>query len=130
MEQFYIVQSQNDFSMQNLLKSEEALLSVVGLFLLSYFQMPFHWAWYILLFFAPDIGMLGYLFGPEIGGICYNVFHHKGLFASIAAIGLFVGSPMLCVFGILFFSHAAFDRILGYGLKYLSGFKHTHLGDL
>jgi hypothetical protein len=28
------------------------------------------------------------------------------------------------------FSHAAFDRMLGYGLKYEQGFRHTHLGTI
>jgi hypothetical protein len=30
--------------------------------------------------------------------------------------------------GVIMFSHAAFDRLLGYGLKYEEGFKFTHLG--
>jgi hypothetical protein len=30
--------------------------------------------------------------------------------------------------GTLLFTHASFDRILGYGLKYFDSFKHTHLG--
>jgi hypothetical protein len=44
---------------------------------------------------------------------------------------------MLCVFGaevywngIFWLAHIGFDRSLGYGLKYSSGFKHTHLGIL
>lgn len=32
--------------------------------------------------------------------------------------------------GIILFAHAAFDRILGYGLKYERGFKFTHLGEI
>jgi hypothetical protein len=30
--------------------------------------------------------------------------------------------------GIVLFGHSAFDRILGYGLKYPDSFNNTHLG--
>jgi hypothetical protein len=32
--------------------------------------------------------------------------------------------------GLILFSHSAMDRMLGYGLKYESGFKFTHLGEI
>lgn len=116
--------------MKNLLKSEELLVAISSLFLLTYLPVPFHWGWYFLLFFAPDLGMLGYLFGPKLGAISYNIFHHKGLMSGIAIWGFALGMPLLCAIGIVFFAHAAFDRIMGYGLKYFTGFKNTHLGDL
>ncbi|MGQ7476239.1 DUF4260 family protein [Streptococcus suis] len=32
--------------------------------------------------------------------------------------------------GLIWLAHIGWDRAFGYGLKYESGFKHTHLGDL
>jgi hypothetical protein len=31
---------------------------------------------------------------------------------------------------LIFVAHAAFDRSLGYGLKYAAGFRHTHVGPI
>ena len=30
----------------------------------------------------------------------------------------------------MLFFHSAFDRVMGYGLKYATGFRDTHLGTL
>jgi hypothetical protein len=34
----------------------------------------------------------------------------------------------LLLVGIIWVAHIGFDRLLGYGLKYETGFKDTHLG--
>jgi len=72
--------------------------------------------------------MLGYLVNPKVGAMGYNIFHHKGVAITIAAIGIVLTSSSIIFVGILLFAHAAFDRILGYGLKYSDSFTHTHLG--
>lgn len=87
------------------------------------------WLW-IVLFFTPDIGMLGYLINTGTGAICYNIFHHKGIALAIAFSGYYGSNDVLTAIGILLFAHASFDRVWGYGLKYTDGFKHTHLGNL
>jgi len=38
--------------------------------------------------------------------------------------------PIWQLIGIILFSHASMDRIMGYGLKYDKGFKYTHLGEI
>ena len=45
--------------MKNLLKVEELFLFGLALFLFS--KLHYGWGWYALLFFAPDLSMLGYL---------------------------------------------------------------------
>lgn len=89
-------------------------------------ELPW-WLW-TLLFFAPDLGMLGYLAGPRVGAIAYNLFHHKGLAIGVLAIGWFAAMPAAVVAGLLLYAHSSFDRILGYGLKYADSFQRTHLG--
>jgi hypothetical protein len=116
--------------MKSVLKIEEAVMTVVGIYFLSLHNLGLSvWIW-ILLFFSPDIGMLGYLFGNKVGAISYNIFHHKGIALSIAFAGYLLSNEIMQAIGILLFTHSAFDRVLGYGLKYFSGFKHTHLGNL
>ena len=93
-------------------------------------MLPFAWWWFLVLILAPDIGMIGYAFGNKTGAFLYNLFHHKGLAIAIYVIGVYLQNDILMLIGAILFAHAAFDRILGYGLKYEKGFKFTHLGDL
>jgi hypothetical protein len=39
-----------------------------------------------------------------------------------------LGLPTLQLAGTVLLFHSAVDRLLGYGLKHLSGFQDTHLG--
>ncbi len=116
--------------MKTTLKLEEAVMAAIGIYFLSFYSLdlPF-WLW-IILFFTPDIGMLGYLVNTKVGAFCYNLFHHKGIAIGVAALGYYLHSDVLAAIGILLFAHASFDRIGGYGLKYEDSFKNTHLGSL
>ena len=107
---------------------EEAALTIAALAVLIR-QAPGLPAWaLLLLFFAPDLSMIGYVFNAKAGALCYNVAHHRGIALLIAASGFYGHIGWLLTAGILLFAHASFDRILGYGLKYATGFGHTHLG--
>ena len=74
--------------------------------------------------------MLGYVVNTRVGAFTYNLFHHKGIAIVVAAAGFFAGNQVAIFIGILLFAHSAFDRMMGYGLKYDDSFKHTHLGML
>lgn len=74
--------------------------------------------------------MLGYLFGNRIGATSYNLFHHKGLAMVIYLIGSYLSVSLWQLVGIILFSHASFDCMMGYGLKYDKGFEFTHLGEI
>jgi uncharacterized protein DUF4260 len=116
--------------MKHILRLEEAAMTALAIcFLTSHNLNISIWIW-ILLFFTPDVSMLGYLANARIGAFTYNVFHHKGLAIVCIALGYFMGSEIVLTSGILLFAHASFDRILGYGLKYKSGFNDTHLGPI
>lgn len=103
-------------------------MTAVAIYFLSIYNLGLPvWLW-ILLFFTPDIGMLGYLVNTKVGALSYNIFHHKGLALAIAFTGYYLHNDVLTATGILLFAHSAFDRMLGYGLKFADSFKHTHLG--
>jgi hypothetical protein len=116
--------------MKTLLRFEELVMTAAAIYFLQLHNLglPF-WVW-VLLFFSPDVSMLGYFFGDKWGAISYNLFHHKGVALLIAFMGYFMGKEIILATGILLFAHSSFDRVLGFGLKYFSGFKDTHLGNL
>jgi hypothetical protein len=86
------------------------------------------WELYAILFFAPDLGFLGYLAGPRIGAIVYNALHTKIAPMALAIAGLVVFWPLAGTLALIWFAHIGFDRMLGYGLKYGTSFGDTHLG--
>lgn len=114
--------------MKTLIKLEELMLLVLGIFMFG--LLGYQWWWFLALILTPDIGMLGYLFGKRLGAITYNLFHHKGLAIILYFVGMYFSSPIIQLAGIILFSHASLDRVFGYGLKYNKGFKYTHLGEI
>src|SRR5882724_7895158 len=104
--------------MKTILNLEEAAMAAIGIYLLTIYNLHLSfWIWAIL-FFSPDIGMLGYLVNTKVGAAVYNLFHHKGIAIVLAFAGYYLHNDVMTSIGILLFAHSSFDRILGYGLKY------------
>lgn len=114
--------------MKKVLQLEELAMFGLSIYLLSLIDLQFGWWVYILLYLAPDIGMIGYILNSKTGALTYNLFHHKGITVIVALVGLFLHNNYLLLTGIILFGHSSMDRIFGFGLKYFTGFKHTHLG--
>jgi hypothetical protein len=112
--------------MKNLLKLEEFFLFVLALLLFS--ELDYGWGWYALLFFAPDLSMVGYLANPRLGAWTYNLIHHKGVAVILYVLGYLFSVPWLMFAGTILLGHTSLDRVFGYGLKYPDAFQHTHLG--
>ena len=83
---------------------------------------------FTVLFLSPDLSIAGYAAGRKTGAVLYNIAHSYALPAMLAVVGVLTGFEIVWQIGLIFVAHAAFDRTLGYGLKYASGFRHTHLG--
>src|SRR5262245_46967782 len=96
--------------------------------LVAYGHLGGSWAVFAALFLVPDLSMLGYLAGRRIGAISYNAAHSTIGPAFVAAVALAAHVPFLLLGACIWLAHIGFDRMLGYGLKYGSGFGHTHLG--
>ncbi len=107
------------------------LLRLEGLCLLTaaallYWRMGFAWQSFAIVFLAPDLSFIGYVAGPRVGAAAYNAAH-----STIGPLALGLVSavvPGARPFALIWAAHVGFDRALGYGLKYASGFSHTHLG--
>ena len=112
--------------MKLLLQLEEFTLFAFGMIIFSTLGYSWWTFWGLLL--TPDIGMLGYLINSKVGAASYNLFHHRGIAVAVGLLGYTASIPLLTLAGSILFTHAAMDRMLGYGLKYTDNFTHTHLG--
>ena len=106
------------------LEGAAALAAAVAL----YSHAGLSWPLFALLFLAPDLAMLAYLIGPRAGAAAYNLVHTYALAVPLALAGFLVASPFALALGLILIAHIGMDRMLGYGLKYASGFRDAHLG--
>ncbi len=105
---------------------EGAALLVAAIIIYRHWQ--FSWEVFALYFFLPDLSILPYLKGPGIGGVVYNAVHSLLLPVLIGLFGLVNNSPMALQAALIWGSHIAFDRTLGWGLKYADSFCNTDMG--
>jgi hypothetical protein len=114
--------------MKTIIRLEELGIFLLGIYLYS--LTGYQWWWFLVLILAPDLSMIGYLAGDNVGAFAYNLVHHRGIAIFIYLAGIYFGNHLLQLAGIILFSHSTMDRIFGYGLKYQAGFKFTHLGEI
>jgi hypothetical protein len=93
-----------------------------------YWQFGTSWLLFVVLLLAPDVGMLGFLRGSRAGAALYNAFHTYVPPAILAVAGVLLESELVWSLSLIWFAHIGMDRLLGYGLKYPTGFQDTHLG--
>lgn len=111
-----------------LLRAEGLAVFLLSLF--AYAKLGSGWGLFALLFFIPDLFLLGYALGGRAGAILYNAAHsYIGALLCLAS-GVYFSLPTAVSAGIIWVAHIAFDRMLGYGLKYEKGFRFTHLGKI
>ncbi|MFG6118551.1 MULTISPECIES: DUF4260 domain-containing protein [Thalassobacillus] len=109
-----------------------ALLQLEGfiIFLSSvyfYGSNEFSWVLFIFVLFTPDISMLGYLINKTVGAYSYNAFHSYLFPICLCLSGLTFNVDTMLMVGLIWIAHIGMDRGLGFGLKYPSGFKDTHI---
>jgi hypothetical protein len=83
---------------------------------------------FAVLILAPDLSFLGYLAGARIGAAAYNAMHSTIGPILLGAFGALLGQHLAILIALIWIAHVGFDRAMGYGLKYASGFRNTHLG--
>jgi hypothetical protein len=108
-----------------LLHLEGAVIAFLSVFF--YYQLHASWLLFAILFLAPDLFMLGYLANVHVGAALYNFAHTLVTPAFLLAITFFATRPQLFPLVLIWTAHIGFDRLLGFGLKYPTHFKDTHL---
>ena len=85
------------------------------------------WIQLALLFLLPDFSMIGYVRNARLGSMTYNAIHtYVGPFLLIG-FSLRTGNRACLLIALIWSAHIGFDRMLGFGLKYPTRFKDTHL---
>jgi hypothetical protein len=80
-----------------------------------------------VLALAPDLSMVGYLAGTKRGALAYNIVHTYTLPLALGALGYWADVRIALLVALIWAGHIGLDRLVGYGLKFESGFKNTHL---
>ena len=108
-----------------LLRLEGAVVLLLSV--ACYQEIRARWLLFAILFLAPDLFMLGYLADARLGSAIYNLAHTLLSPAILLAIAFFGARPRVFPLGLIWTAHIGFDRLLGFGLKYPTHFKDTHL---
>ena len=111
-----------------LLRAEGGI--IFALSLLFYEQLKASWILFAVLILVPDLAILGYLLGVKIGAAIYNMVHT--LVAPLVLIGFSSACKQLWLvpYGLIWTAHIGMDHLFGYGLKYPTHFRDTHLNRL
>jgi len=108
-----------------LIRLEHGVVLLIVLYL--YRASGSGWGLFALLFLWPDLGMLGYLANVRIGSALYNLVHLVATPAVLAAYSYSSHRQRLLACSLIWLAHIEWDRALGFGLKYPTFFKDTHL---
>jgi hypothetical protein len=101
--------------------------ATAALAVLLYVRAGGGWLLFAVLILAPDLSMFGYVLGPRLGSAVYNAVHNLVLPLALAAAGLLLASQPAVWVALIWTAHIGADRLLGFGLKYPTEFKDTHL---
>ncbi|HEY1760886.1 MAG TPA: DUF4260 domain-containing protein [Bryobacteraceae bacterium] len=96
----------------------------------AYHRSSGSWGLFALLFLVPDLSIVGYLIDARTGSITYDAIHTYVGPLLLAAYSLATDHHTAFLIALIWIAHIGFDRLLGFGLKYPTGFKNTHLQTL
>jgi Domain of unknown function (DUF4260) len=102
-------------------------LAVVAAAVALYFYAGYPWWLLLALVLAPDLSIIGFAAGQRVGAVAYNVAHTYALPVALAAAGVLGEADWPVQLGLIWLTHIGVDRAIGYGLKYPTAFKDTHL---
>ena len=71
--------------------------------------------------------MLGYLLNARVGAATYNLAHTLTVPLTLLLASYIQHWYLPTAIALIWTAHIAFDRLLGYGLKYPTFFKDTHI---
>ena len=107
------------------LRIEALAIFVAGV--AAYGQLGGPWLAIVPLLLVPDISMIGFVRDARIGALTYDIGHNLATAAALLGLGLWLNVGWLAIAGSVLVAHIGMDRVFGYGLKYPTEFKDTHL---
>jgi len=110
---------------KKLIRIEGLVILALGTYL--YFSFGYSWVIFLLLLMLPDLFMLGYAVSKKTGAYLYNFAHTFITPLILLLLGLAFSADSLIMIGIIWTVHIGMDRMMGYGLKYETDFKDTHI---
>jgi len=104
----------------------EGLTIFIGAIML-YAHINGNWLLFGALILAPDLSFFAYGINKQVGSMVYNAVHLTTIPAILLAIGLATETEIAVTVSIIWFAHIYMDRAVGYGFKYITDFKDTHM---
>ena len=102
---------------------------IFGSTIWAYSRTGKSWWTFAGLLLLPDLGMAGFLANTVAGAATYNAVHTETPPILLLCAGVARKDNTLTSLALVWLAHIGMDRMLGYGLKYGTGFGHSHLGD-
>jgi len=102
-------------------------LAALAIACIAYWRLGGSWLMFAALFLVPDLSMIAYALGTGVGARIYNAVHTYTTPLVIGILGYALSRPLLETLCAIWIAHIGFDRLLGFGLKYGTAFKDTHL---
>jgi hypothetical protein len=103
---------------------------IFGTTIWAYSRLGQSWWTFAGLLLLPDLGMAGYIANTSAGAVLYNSVHTETPPILLLCTALARSNNALAGVALSWLAHIGMDRMLGFGLKYGTGFGHTHLGNL
>jgi hypothetical protein len=93
----------------------------------AYFHYGHPWWLFLALLLAPDVSFAGYAGGQRLGVAVYNAAHAYVGPLILLTYGSVAGNGAAVAVALVWVVHIGGDRALGFGLKYPTALKETHL---
>ncbi|PFF23311.1 hypothetical protein CN324_02390 [Bacillus anthracis] len=110
---------------KRILNFEGLIVFLAAIYMYSLYE--FSWIIFWIFLLAPDLSMLAYGINNQVGAKFYNIFHTYIISIVIAIIGVYFKVDTVIMIGLIWTAHIGMDRMFGYGLKYETDFKDTHI---
>jgi hypothetical protein len=102
-------------------------LTLLGGALAVYVERDYSLVLAAVLFLMPDLTFAAYAAGPRAGAYTYDALHTTVGPLVLGAAGVVADERLGVEIALVWAGHIGMDRALGYGLKYPTAFKDTHL---
>ncbi|HDR7793707.1 TPA: DUF4260 domain-containing protein [Bacillus luti] len=110
---------------KRIIHCEGLIILLATIYMYSLYE--FSWIIFLVFLLTPDLSALAYGINNHVGAKIYNVFHTYTISILLVLIGVYFKIDTVIMAGLIWTAHIGMDRMFGYGLKYETDFKDTHI---